>query len=370
MRDRIARWRDELGDTYVLGVVRVAFGVLLFANALRAARELQDGYFGDVFHWPLFPESFVPSRSVYGTIVAVQVLLSALVVAGHRARGALFASAVLGAYVLFCDRLQFHHNRWALFCYAFLLSFAPCDRSFTVGTVLPATRVGPMWAARLAALQVSIIYVASGGSKLLDPDWRGGRVVYERIALYGQNAIDAGVPGWFMHWLAQTDTTSMLAKMAIATELALAFGLWSRHARILCLWWGLWFHLTIEGTSRVEGFTWLTLAAYALFCTPDVGARKLYYDKRRFRGRAYAHAVALLDWFARFEIRPWTPDGIERGHTIVVIRRDGVHVTGIHALAVVVRCTPLLFPLWGPLALAATFAKPPLSRDEPDDGVV
>jgi hypothetical protein len=80
--------------------------------------------------------------------------------------------------------------------------------------------------------------------------------------------------------------------------------------------------------------------------------------------------VAVLDWFARFEIRPWTPDGIVRGHTIVVIRRDSVHVTGIHALAVIARCTPLLFPLWGPLALVASFVTPPLSPDGTDDPVV
>jgi hypothetical protein len=369
MRDAIVRWRDELGDTYVLGAVRLAFGLLLFANALRAARELQDGYFGDVFHWPLLPDALVPSRTAYCIIIAIQVLLSALVVAGHRARVALLASALLGTYVLLCDRVQFHHNRWALFCYAFLLSFAPCDRSFTVGTVLPATRVGPMWAARLAGLQVSIIYVASGASKLFDADWRGGRVLLERMVLYGQNAVDAGVPAAVVQWACQPDVTSVLAKAAIATELLLSVGLWSRRGRILTLWWGILFHLTIEAASRVEGFTWLTLSAYALFCIPDIRARKLYYDRGRLRGRLLARAVSLLDWFARFEVKPWTPDGIVRGHTIVVIRRDAVHATGVRALAMIARCTPLLFPLWGPLALIASFTKGSRQDDADDAGM-
>jgi hypothetical protein len=353
----IRRWRDEVGDAYALGVVRVALGVLLFANALRALSELRSGFFGDAFHWPFVPEALVPSSSVYDVIVLVEILLAVLVVAGHAARPALLASALLGTYVLLCDRLQFHNNRWALFCYALLLSLAPCDRSLYVAGAPASTRVGPLWAARLAQLQVSFIYVASGGSKLLDPDWRGGLVVMERLRLYGHQAVAAGVPHAVVEWLAQPASSSALAKLAIVTELAIAVALWSTRARVLALWWGVWFHLVIEATSRVEGFTWLTLAAYGLFVTPDVRARKLFFDGSRPRGRMCARLVSWLDWFARFEVRPWTADAVRRGHSIVVVRRDGTHATGVRALAMVARCVPMLFPLWAPLALAASFTK-------------
>jgi hypothetical protein len=356
MWDSIRRWRDEVGETYVLGVVRVALGVLLFVNALREARELQHEYFGDVFHWPMLPESLVPSRSAYAVLVAAQVLLAALVVAGHRARAALLGSALLGAYVLALDRLQFHHNRWALDCYAFLLALTPCDRSMFIGPP-PATSIGPLWAARLAQLQVSIVYVASGGSKLLDPDWRSGQVVLERIRLYGPASVAHGTPASLVEWLGQPDVASGVAKVAIATELFLAIGLWVGQMRIFALWWGLCFHLAIEVTSRVESFTWLTLAMYALFCTPDVCARKLFYDRERLRGRSLARIVSSLDWLARLDIKPWAPDAIRRGHSIVVVRRDGTHATGIRALAMVARCTPLLFVVWAPIALVASFTK-------------
>src|SRR5579871_1856326 len=110
----IRRWRDEVGDAYVLGLARVALGVLLFLNALRLWSDLQDHYFGDVFHVPFLPEALVPPAPVYRLMVVAQLLLPVLVVAGHGARLALFASAVIGAYGIACDRLQFHHNRWAL----------------------------------------------------------------------------------------------------------------------------------------------------------------------------------------------------------------------------------------------------------------
>jgi len=357
MLSAIRRWREELGDAYVLGLVRVAIGVLLFANALRAAHELQRGYFGDFFHWPIMLERLVPSRSEYAVLVVAQVLLAALVVAGYRARAALFASALAGTYVLLCDRLQYHHNRWALFCYSLLVSFSPCNRSFFIAGEVPSTRMGPLWAARLAQLQLSIIYLASGGSKLLDSDWRGGRVLLERFHLYGAQAVAIGILQGVVDIVASPEFTSALAKLAIATELFLAVGLWRSRTRVFALWWGVLFHLVIEATSRVEGFTWLTLAVYALFVTPDVRARKLFYDSSRVRGRAIARLVSLLDWLARFEVRPWAPDAVRKGHAVVVVRRDGTHATGVGAFSMIARATPLLFPLWGPLAFVASFTR-------------
>jgi hypothetical protein len=357
MLSAIRRWRDEVGDAYVLGAVRVALGLLLFANALRAARELQDGYFGDAFHWPILSEVLVPSLGAYKVLVSAQVLLAVLVVAGYRARGALLASALAGGYVLLCDRVQFHHNRYALFCYSLLLALSPCDRSFYVAGEALNTRVGPLWAARLAQLQLSIIYVASGGWKLLDGDWRDGRVLLERLHLYGAQAVARGAPQSVVDWLGQPGSASALAKLAIATELFLAVGLWARRTRVFALWWGVGFHLVIEATSSVEGFTWLTLAVYALFATPDVGARKLFYDSSRLRARTVARLVSALDWLARFEIKAWAPDAVKKGHAVVVVRRDGTHATGMGALAMIARSTPLLFPLWGPLAIFSSFTK-------------
>jgi hypothetical protein len=357
MLSAIRRWRDEVGDAYVLGAVRVALGVLLFANALRAARALQDGYFGDSFHWPILPEALVPSLGPYKVLVAAQVLLAVLVVAGYRARGALLMSALAGGYVLLCDRLQFHHNRYALFCYSLLLALSPCDRSFYVAGEPASTRIGPLWAARLAQLQLSTVYIASGGWKLLDADWRDGRVVLERIHLYGAEAVARGVPQDLVDWLGHAGSASALAKLAIATELFLAVGLWGRRTRIFALWWGVGFHLLIQATSSVEGFTWLTLAVYALFATPDVRARKLFYDSSRLRARLVARLVSLLDWLARFEVKAWAPDAVKKGHAVVIVRRDGTHATGVGALAMIARSTPLLFPLWGPLAIVSSFTK-------------
>lgn len=361
MKGLVERWLRETGDTYLLGLVRVLVGALLFWHALGAARELEQlGYFGDAFHLPLIPEALVPSRTVFTIAVALRLLLATLVVVGAWARPALFVSALLGLYTLLCDRIGYHHNRWALDCYAFLLSLSPCDRAFVlVGPPsTPSSRTGHLWAQRLAQLQVSIVYLASGGSKLLDSDWRDGLVLGDRFARYGYQALERGVPKPVVDLLSQPAATSALAKLAIATELFLAFGLWSRRTRVFALWWGVWFHLTIEATSQVETFTWLTLSMYLLFATPDVRVRRLFFDPSRPKGAAIAGAVKMLDWLARFDVRPWEPDPLsDRGHAIVVVRRDGSRATGVRAAAMVARCIPLLFPFWAPLALVASFTK-------------
>jgi Vitamin K-dependent gamma-carboxylase len=360
----LARWQTETGDVRVLALARVGIGVLLFWQCLDLARELaRDGYFGDAFHMPFLPEAFVPSSSVYKLTLAARLLLGALVAIGTFARPALFASAVLGGWALLCDRVHFHHNRYALLCFAFLLAFSPCDRALSIisqeppGPSVERPRIGALWAQRLAGLQLSIIYLASGGSKLLDADWRGGLVIGDRFARYGGQALDRGVPARLVEVLSQPAATSAIAKLAIATELFLAFGLWSRRTRVFALWLGLAFHLTIELTSNVELFTLLSLTIYVLFATPDFRARKLHYDPSRRRGKILARLVGALDWLARFEIRAWEPDGLRKGHTLVIVRRDGTRATGIRALAMVARCVPLLFPLWLPLALVASFTR-------------
>ncbi len=358
MSSLLARFKNEIADGYVLGPVRVAIGALLGWQALSAAGELARlGYFGDVFHVSMIPEALVPSHRLYAVLIALRMCLAVMVIFAVWARPALAASALLGLWVLLSDRLQFHHNRYSLDCYALLLSLTPCDRSWRVTeSAVLEPRTGPFWAVRLAQLQVSIVYLASGGSKLLDPDWRSGLVLADRITRHAQLAVAAGVPRKVVETLAEADTASALAKLAIMTELFICAALWLRPTRFIAMWWGIWFHITIQLTTKVETFTLLTLAMYGVFATPDFHARKLRYDPSRFWGKTAGVLVPLFDWLGRFEVKAWQPDD-QPGHSLVVVRRDGERVTGVRAFAMIARCVPILFPLWAPIALVASFTR-------------
>lgn len=357
MLSGIARFRDESADGFVLGPVRALIGVLLAWQALAAAQELAlIGYFGDTFHTPLIPEALVPSRSLYALIVAGRVCLAVMVTIGVWARPSLAVSSLLGFWLLISDRNQFHHNRYSLFVYALLLSLTPCDRSWRASEPAVMTRRGPFWGVRLTQLQVSIVYLASGGSKLLDSEWRNGLVLGDRINRYAHVAVARGVPQELVALLGRHDIASALAKAAIMTELVICVALWIRPTRVIALWWGFWFHAIIQLTSNVETFSVLTLIMYGVFVTPDHRSRRLRYDPSRWTGKLAGVLVPLFDWFARFDVAPWEPDD-QRGHSVVVVRRDGERSTGVRALAMIARCLPVLFPLWAPVALVASFTR-------------
>jgi hypothetical protein len=354
----LARFKNEIADGYILGPVRVALGGLLGWHALTAAEELAKlGYFGDVFHVSMLPEAIVPTHRMYAVLLALRVVLAVMVMFGVWARPALAISALLGFWLLLCDRLQFHHNRYSLFCYALLLSLTPCDRSWrATDSGMLESRTGPFWGVRLAQLQISLVYLASGGSKLLDPDWRGGLVLSDRIARHAHVAVAAGVPRKIVDALASPDGSSALAKLAIMSELVICAALWIRPTRVVALWWGIWFHIAIQLTTKVETFTLLALAMYGVFATPDFHARKLRYDPSRPWGKVAGAFVPVFDWLGRFEVKPWEPDD-QPGHSVVVVRRDGERVTGVRAFAMVARCLPVLFPFWAPIALVASFTR-------------
>src|SRR5262249_55957843 len=163
---------------HVANLVRALVGILLLLSAVRQARDLATApYFGDMFHIPVVPEAMVPPFAVYAVLTVAQLVLSVLVVLGVKAQASLLASSLVGLYVLLCDRVGYHNNGYALLLFAGILAFVPSNR-LPLWKLLAGRegtpKEGPLWAQRLAQVQLALIYVGSGTSKLLDPDWRGG----------------------------------------------------------------------------------------------------------------------------------------------------------------------------------------------------
>lgn len=341
----LERWLHEEGETYLLGLARFGFGLLLLSASLTLYREAAPGFFRDSFYLSFLPEWLLPNALAYRAVLVVHALCGVWVVVGWRARPALGLASIVGLYALLSNRLEYHNNRYALYCYAFLLSFAPCDRAFALGAPrAPAARQGPLWAQRLVQAQASLVYLSSGLTKLADPDWRGGVMLGDRAARF----LERRRLGWpvddFLVWFSQPHVSSPFAKVVIATELFLALGLWVPRVRAVALWVGLFFHFTIEVTQQVQLFSYTTLTVYLLFARPATRERALEVPPTR---GWLVEAVRALDWLARFDVRPAAP-----GAPLAAFDRDKHRATGFGAFVVLCRALPLLFPLWLPLAVA------------------
>ncbi len=343
----------EERDPYVLGLLRVCFASLLFAQTFRRALELyRYGYFGDIFYMPLWPESLVPSVLGYALLLGLALVACVMSAVGVFARPALFGAAALGLFCFFCDRLQYHNNRYQLLLLSALVAVTACDRSFLLGRP-GRPGVGPRWGARLVAAQVSLVYLASGLGKLFDADWRGGTVLqlrfassrpfFERLGLPG--VTDLLVEPWFAH---------AASLGAISCELFLALGLWFPRTRALALWFGAMFHLGIELSARVELFSYSMLAGYLVFVTPELRERSLSWDTSRPVGRRLASLFARLDLLARFQHSP----GTKQPELLVTRDRQGREHHGLAAWRELSRAMPPLFPLWLPLALLTLRKRP------------
>ena len=343
---RLRALRDQTGDTFLLSVTRVGFGLLLLNEAWLATDQFRRaGYFGGYFHQPFLPEALVPSAGIYQLVLAAQFAAAFLVVVGRGARPALLLAAGLLLYAMLCDRLWFHHYRHTMAAFATLLAFAPCDRHFVLGRAANAA-VGPLWAQNAIKAQVSVMYLASGGSKLFDPDWRGGRMMLGMVRGFAPVMRQNHVPDAVLAVLQTPLGGSLLAKGAIGTELALAFLLWWPRTRKAAIWMGLVFHLLISQLTPVRLFTIEMLLVYLLFATPDAGARVVRYDPRR---HYFVHVIESLDWLRRFKL-------VVSEGPFVVVDRDGQEQRGLRALATVFGALPVTFVAWPLAAIAAAVA--------------
>ncbi len=342
-------WLNEERDAHVLGLARLAFALLLLLLTTRLWRELfRFGYFGDAFHMPLLPESFVPSRLVYLAILAFQAAGCVLSLVGVLARPALLIASLCGLYGLFCDRLGYHNNRYELLLLAFLVALSPCDRSFLLfGDARPGT--APRWGARLVGAQVAIVYLSSSVGKLFDADWRSGMVLLPRLALGGPviEQLFPALPAGSTAFLSAPWFALLASLVAIGSELFLALGLWFPQTRVLCLWLGLMFHAGIEISARVELFSYTMLSGYLVFVTPELRERSLSWNARSRAGRWLGALCSRLDILARFR-----HEHVEGQGALLVARdRVGAVHRGLSAWRELSRATPLLFPLWLPLCL-------------------
>ena len=310
---------DEPASVRGVAIVRIVLGPSVIWHLRPFLADALNGVtYLDVFQqkwWPWVPNA---PAELYVALLWIGVAAAVLMTVGLWSRAATWVTLAVVAYNFFLSETHFRHNR--AFLIILLAGVALCDNGRVLS--LDARRRRPLddralvWPVWLLRFEAAAIYFASGFSKLIDPDWVGGRVMHDRTLRYQDEAREVlgdtlGDP--ILEVLTARAFQWVLSPVAVATELFIAFGLWFRRTRLAAVWVAVAFHVGIEVSAQVEVFSVIAIGALAIWATPSTRDRTLVTPSRWVR---------WLDWAARFDIT------VSPGASWRMVDRDGTVLEG------------------------------------------
>jgi hypothetical protein len=301
-------------------------------------RIYQDAFYEPYASWyPQLPGDVYVGVLWLGAAAALAMAL------GFLTRPATATTFVIVTYNLFLSTTHFHNNRAYLVIVLGLLAVAPCGRELSVDAWLrrrsgrPAGDLSaPGWPLWLLRFECAAIYGASGLSKLVDPDWFGGTVTWQRVGRARDQLEAWPLPDWVVSTLTDRSFHVAAAKFVVLTELFIAVGLWWRGSRYAAVWVAVAFHLGIQGSASVQVFSFLAISVLVIWTVPSTRDRVLRIDPTAGPHRRLGALVRALDWLARFRVEPARP-----GSRLEVLDRDGAKIGGAPAVAFTLSRLPL-----------------------------
>jgi len=325
-----------------------------FVADARAGRIYRDAFYQPYASW--YPE--LP-RSFYGSLLALGVVAAVAMSLGLWTRLATATTFGVVTYNLFLSTTHVHENRAYLVIVLAALAVVPCGRELSVDAWLRDRRGlpaldprSPAWPLWLLRFEASVVYGASGLSKLLDADWFGGTVTWHRMVQVRDQLDASPLPAWAVSVLTDRSFHTYAAKVIVLTELFIALGLWWRATRYAAVWVAVVFHVAIQVSASVQVFSFLAIAALVIWAVPSTRDRVVTYDPAAPHHRRLAEAVEGLDWLARFRL---VEGG--RGSPLTLADRDGSQSTGRAAAVRVLSRLPLT--AWFALPLVLVPARRP-----------
>jgi uncharacterized membrane protein YphA (DoxX/SURF4 family) len=327
-----------------LALLRALAGPAVLLSLWPFLSDALDGrIYSDSFYEPYaswYPE--LP-RAIYVGLLFLAAPAAVAMALGLLTRFATGLVLAIYAYNLFLSTTHFHNNRAYLLIVLGVLAVAPCGRELSLDAWLrrrrgrpPLATEAPGWPLWLLRFECSIVYGASGLSKLLDPDWFGGTVSWQRTVQSRGNLESWHFPGWAIDVLTNRGFHTGAAKVIVLTELSIAAGLWSRRTRYVAVWVAVVFHVAIQASASVQVFSYLAISVLVIWAVPSTRDRVLHLDTAAAGQRRLAQTVRWLDWLGRFRVEQTAP-----GAPPELVDRDGRHVTGAPAVAFALSRLPL-----------------------------
>ena len=349
-RAAASRWNailDRQGSVRALAVMRIAIGIVTlihlrpFLDAAAAGVAYDDHFWEPFLPWlPHLP------GTAWFVLLRVGACGAVLMTVGLWTRLATATTFAIVAGNLLLSQTHFHNNRTFLAILLFGLALLPVGRVLSVDAwrrrrrgLPPVADVARLWPLWLLRAQVCLVYLASGTSKLVDPDWFGGLVLWDRMVRHRHVLDPTPLPPWAIDPLMSRWLYYGVAPAAVLTELFLGVGLWLGRTRLAAIWVAIAFHVAIEITASVQVFSLAAISALAIWVTPSTRDRIVVVD-----GRVAAALIRAGDWFGRFRVE-------QRGTPtpLAVIDRDGERRERGPAVVLLLSRLPLSFPIAAPL---------------------
>ena len=259
-------------SAYTLGLVRIAFGILIVAWTMSFFVDLPD-LFGETgvlpdgprqpYVWSLF-QLWSSDRALLIGWCALLVSALAMTVGWHTR----IASIVLCIMILSFehrDPSAFNSGDVVIRIEALFLALAPSgaalslDQRRRTGEFWSAQIRAP-WAIRLLQIQLSIVYLASVRWKTAGSTWQDGTAVSYGLRL--RDMLIVHVPQGFID---NPLLINIATWSALAVELSVGVLVWNRHLRPWVLLAGVLMHTSIMLTMAVGFFTPAMFVLYLAF---------------------------------------------------------------------------------------------------------
>ncbi|HWH11695.1 MAG TPA: HTTM domain-containing protein [Solirubrobacteraceae bacterium] len=305
MRSVARRWDDfwfEPVATSTLGVLRICFGLVVFAWTVSLAPDLSAFFSsaGIVGAQPTAPGvwgvlGIAPGGDVVLVLYAALLVASVGLAAGWRTR---LASVVVFVGLLSFERRDpwvFNSGDGLLRVIAFYVMLAPAGAAVSVDRwrrererfwEFPSRAP---WALRLMQIQLSVIYLGGVWDKLQGTTWNDGTAVSYALRVSDLAALP--VPGFLSH---SPVVVNLLTFGTLATEIAIGILVWNRSLRRWVLSAGVVFHLAIGWAIRVGFFSLGMLVLYLAFLDPDWTAGRLLRVRDRLAERRSRRAAGRV----------------------------------------------------------------------------
>ena len=291
---RIARATFAPVDIASLVFFRIAFGALM---TWEVCRYFAYGWIGRYWIEPVFLFKYYgfswvhpwPGNGMY-IHWAVLGVLAVFITTGFLYRVAVPVFFLLFAHSFLLDQALYLNHLYLVCLLAFLLSFMPANRAFSIDAWLwPRIRsqTTPAWTIWMLRFQMGVVYFFGGVAKI-SPDWLRGEPMRNWMA----RRTDFPLIGQFFReeWAVYFISYGGL----VLDLLIVPFLLW-RRTRVAAFIVAVLFHLMNAQMFRIGIFPWLGIAATAMFFPPDWPRRIVNWlgDAKKRKPKQAAAAPSL-----------------------------------------------------------------------------